>query len=637
MQETDFIAQNKEKWKEFEEVLNSKDKDPDRLTSLFVEMTDDLSYAQTYYPNRSVKVYLNGISQKIHSVIYKNKRDRKSNSRGFWSVELPSAIWSGRIPMLYAFLLFSLGISIGVFSDMYYPDFSRIVLSDGYVQMTEQFIAEGDPMKVYKDENPVEMFFMIAINNIQISLAAFVLGLLWGVGTAYLLLSNGIMFGAFMHFFFKRDLATESVLTVMQHGTLELSMIVLSGAAGFMIARGILFPGTYTRVESMVMQARNAIKVMIPVFLLLLYAAFIESFLTRYTELPNALRALSILLSAGIVIGYFVWYPYYKNKKGEFDGIKEEEIPISAAYTPKFKEIKSTGLIFNETFGMLSKVAKPVSLVSAFIAILLTIALCAHAQWQVSNLFTFNKIIEYSFLALVWPWTAYQMLYEQASDLMFYGIGIPALTTLLLTFFIATTKASGHRLPKEIILQIINILFISTLLFSILELSNAASFFLLIFVWPISLAWLTAAWNTNQFLISGQHSFGTILRLNFWKILANFWNIHGIQWIILLMFNGFILTIFGFLFTGRPTNLLWLFFEFIQMNIPSTWVLATEVPYILYTFVVLFGLAFVVSFSVISSYLLYFSGKEIATAETLSESIKNIGIKKRAYGIEKEF
>ena len=98
MQETDFIAQNKEKWKEFEEVLNSKDKDPDRLTSLFVEMTDDLSYAQTYYPNRSVKVYLNGISQKIHSVIYKNKRDRKSNSRGFWSVELPSAIWSGRIP-----------------------------------------------------------------------------------------------------------------------------------------------------------------------------------------------------------------------------------------------------------------------------------------------------------------------------------------------------------------------------------------------------------------------------------------------------------------------------------------------------------------------------------------------------------
>jgi hypothetical protein len=73
------------------------------------------------------------------------------------------------------------------------------------------------------------------------------------------------------------------------------------------------------------------------------------------------------------------------------------------------------------------------------------------------------------------------------------------------------------------------------------------------------------------------------------------------------------------------------------MNIPSKWPLATEIPYLLYTFVVLFGLAFVVSFSVISSYLLHFSGKEIATAETLSDSIKNIGIKKRAYGIEKEY
>jgi uncharacterized membrane protein SpoIIM required for sporulation len=637
MQETDFIAQNKEKWKEFEEVLNSKDKDPDRLTSLFVEMTDDLSYAQTYYPNRSVKVYLNGVSQKIHSVIYKNKRDRKSNRRGFWSVELPSAIWSGRLPLFYAFLLFSLGISIGVFSDMYYPDFARIVLSDGYVQMTEQFIQEGDPMKVYKDENPVEMFFMIAINNIQISLAAFVLGLLWGVGTAYLLLSNGIMFGAFMHFFFKRDLATESVLTVMQHGTLELSMIVLSGAAGFMIARGILFPGTYSRIESMVMQARNAIKVMIPVFILLLYAAFIESFLTRYTELPNWLRAISILLSAGIVLGYFVWYPYYKYKKGEFDALKEEEIPIPNSSLPKFKEIKTTGVIFNETFGLLRKIAKPVSLVSAFIAILMTLALGIHTEWQVSGLFTFNELLEYSFLALVWPWTPYHMLYAQASDMMFYGLGIAALTTLLMTYFIATTKASGHPLPKKIIVQFINSLLISTILFSILDLSNAASFFMLIFAWPIGISWLTAAWSTDQFLLSGQHSFGTILRLNFWKILGNFWNIHGIQWIVLLMFNGFILTIFGLLFTGRPTNLLWLFFEFIQMNIPSKWPLATEIPYLLYTFVVLFGLAFVVSFSVISSYLLHFSGKEIATAETLSDSIKNIGIKKRAYGIEKEY
>ncbi len=636
MQETDFIAQNKEKWKEFEEVLKSDEKDPDRLTSLFVELTDDLSYAQTYYPNRSVKVYLNSVSQKIHSQIYKNKRDRKSNKRGFWSTDLPAALWNGRLPLLYSFLLFSLGISIGVFSDMYYPDFARIVLSDGYVEMTEQFISEGDPMKVYKSSDPIEMFFRIAINNIQISLAAFVLGLFCGVGTAYLLLSNGIMFGAFMHFFFKRDLATESVLTVMQHGTLELSMIVLSGAAGFMIAKGILFPGTYSRLESMIMQARSGIKVMIPVFLFLLYAAFIESFLTRFTALPNFLRALSILMSAAIVIGYFVWYPYYRNKKGAFASINEEEISLNNKTSINFNIIKSTGQIFNETFAIVLKLAKPLSLVSLFMATILTFTLGLKTDWVLSSLFQLNEFIEFSFLFFFWPWTPYMMLFSDIDNLVFYGVGIPAIATSLVSFLILTSKACKHELPKKILLQFINALIVTAIIFCTLELGSATTFFILVFLWPICLMWLVSAWIADCFLLSSKHAFGNIIRFNFWKTIGNFWSIHGIQWIVLLVLNGFVLTIFGFIFTGRPVNLIWLFFEFVQMNIPSSWTIAPEIPFILYSLLVIFGLIFVISFNIISSYLLFYSGREIATSSSLIESIKKIGLSKRAYGIEKE-
>ena len=59
MRETSFIKQNKEKWKEFESILEKKDKDPDKLNDLFIQITDDLSYSRTFYPNRSVRVYLN--------------------------------------------------------------------------------------------------------------------------------------------------------------------------------------------------------------------------------------------------------------------------------------------------------------------------------------------------------------------------------------------------------------------------------------------------------------------------------------------------------------------------------------------------------------------------------------------------
>jgi len=74
MQETEFISRNKDKWQEFEQVLANKNKDPERLTDLFIETSDDLSYSRTYYSKRSVRVYLNGIAQQVYQAIYKNKK-----------------------------------------------------------------------------------------------------------------------------------------------------------------------------------------------------------------------------------------------------------------------------------------------------------------------------------------------------------------------------------------------------------------------------------------------------------------------------------------------------------------------------------------------------------------------------------
>ena len=63
MRETQFIKQNQEKWSEFEETLKGEAKDADRLRNLLVQITDDLSYTRTFYPNRSVRVYLNSLAQ----------------------------------------------------------------------------------------------------------------------------------------------------------------------------------------------------------------------------------------------------------------------------------------------------------------------------------------------------------------------------------------------------------------------------------------------------------------------------------------------------------------------------------------------------------------------------------------------
>jgi hypothetical protein len=58
MKETSFIQQNKDKWKRFEKLYESNSQDPEELSNLYMDMTDDLSYAQTFYKRRTVRVYV---------------------------------------------------------------------------------------------------------------------------------------------------------------------------------------------------------------------------------------------------------------------------------------------------------------------------------------------------------------------------------------------------------------------------------------------------------------------------------------------------------------------------------------------------------------------------------------------------
>jgi len=84
MRETNFIKQNQEKWKDFEQTLQREHKEPDKLKEIFIQTTDDLSYARTFYPNRSVRVYLNALSQCIFSNFYKKQTIEKRSHLVFF-------------------------------------------------------------------------------------------------------------------------------------------------------------------------------------------------------------------------------------------------------------------------------------------------------------------------------------------------------------------------------------------------------------------------------------------------------------------------------------------------------------------------------------------------------------------------
>lgn len=330
MREPAFLRQNKNKWLEYERMLFDNDQeiiDPDRLAELYIQLTDDLAYARTFYPKSQIVRYLNGLAARTHLAIYKNKKEKSNRFLTFWTTELPIIFRGAHKYMLYSFLIFTFTFLVGIFAALNDEEFLRIVLSDSYVDMTIENIQNDDPMGVYKDMPSFPMFVMIAYNNIRVSFVAFVYGIFVSFGTIYILFQNGLMLGSFFALFHTEGLIWEALPVIYIHGTLELSAIVIAGGAGFMLGNSILFPGTYTRTQSIQKAAKNGVKIIIGLMPVFLLAAFLESYITRLTEMPLVLKLVIIVLSVAFVLWYYILYPIAVSRENESETVN---IPMQA-------------------------------------------------------------------------------------------------------------------------------------------------------------------------------------------------------------------------------------------------------------------------------------------------------------------
>lgn len=311
MREASFKKQNLEKWKEYEQ--DGLKVNPDILSERYVELTDDLSYAQTFYPESPTTQYLNGLTTKFFAKIYANKREKVNRFFTFWKYELPFLFYQSQPQLLYAFLMFTIAALVGAVSVAYDDTFARLILGDGYVEMTLENIRKGDPLAVYGSEDEIKMFFMITINNIRVSFITFVMGIFFSIGTGYFLIYNGIMVGVFQYFCYQHGFLETSLLTVWLHGTLEISSIIIAGCAGMVMGNSLIFPKTYTRLVSFKKGAKQGLKIIIGLVPLFITAGFIESFLTR-KHLSVAPSLMIIIPSAIFIIWYFVVYPIQLNR-----------------------------------------------------------------------------------------------------------------------------------------------------------------------------------------------------------------------------------------------------------------------------------------------------------------------------------
>lgn len=310
MRERQFFSFNRRKWAEYEQLVKSKKPvNPDKLADLFLESTDDLSYARTHFPGSRSEEFLNSLATQTHLAIYKTRRNTWKGVRRYWLQDIPLAFYAGRGPTLLAFGFSLLFAAVGLIGVMEDENFFRVLIGDAYADMTEENIAKGNPMAVYGNQPVWETFVRITVNNLIVFTNFFITGMAAGFFTIPLLFMNVAMLGGFFYFMVQRGVAGSFAQALLLHGTIELTVMVFSAGAAFVIARGLLFPGTYTRGAAFRRNFNIAFKMYVGLIPLVVVAGMIEGFITRYYQWSAVFNYSVIGLSAAFLFWYLIYFP----------------------------------------------------------------------------------------------------------------------------------------------------------------------------------------------------------------------------------------------------------------------------------------------------------------------------------------
>lgn len=626
MRETKFISQNKEKWERYEYFLTQSNIDPEELNEMYIAISDDLSYARTFYPNRSVRVYLNQLAIKISDQLFKTQSSTWKRFKHFWKTELPLLVWESRWEFVLAFAFFLLAALIGALSTAIDPDFPRLILGNDYVEMTLKNIEKGDPMAVYKGGWAVTDALGITANNILVSLLTFLLGIFAGLGTVFMLLRNGIMVGAFQYFFITKGVFWQSFLAIWLHGTLEISAIVIAGAAGMTMGKGLLFPATFTRTQAFQRSARRGFKIMLGIIPVLMIAGTVEGFLTRYTQAPTILRLGFILISLAFILFYFIWLPYQTNKSNAENTLIDRPLAADDTNPIQWDKIRSASNVFSDAFLLLLSNAGTLLSWIFVSTIFYAIFNFIFTEGLVRDYFVFRKAINNEVLQVFMFLFNFPMRIIDYHTLLAVNhlpflavVHVLILSTIGAYSFILVRKEKldiGNVL-KKIAVLLLPVSILQILLWLDIPLVSFSVFLLL----PLCflMMWAALEQNTLNFFQSIGEGF-RLMKTSYWMSLGS---------MLLLLISG--ATLFSLL--EKVESIFW---ELIQLHLLIDVATMSQLEALFECSVGFFCLLVTFVLLLIGSGFLYHTLREIDTAEMLLEKIHEIKTQRQIRGLARE-
>ena len=300
-----FIASRQERWQQLDALLATIETrklralnraDLKRLGQLYRALTSDLALAQTNFPQSDVAQMLNQLAARTHPFVYRSHSLTMTGVWRFFRVEVPQTFRQNLHYFSLAATIFSVAAVLGGIATLLNEDAAGIILDPHLIEYIHRH--EMWTEQIFRIMPGSIVSAAIFTNNLTVAFVTFALGITFGVGTCYLLALNGLMLGCVMSLCWRYGMLDQLLAFVTAHGVVEISIIIVAGAAGLMLGSALMNPGDYTRRDALAVRGNDAVKLVLGTAPLLVIIGMVEGYVSPQPEIPAFVK-----MTLGLVLG----------------------------------------------------------------------------------------------------------------------------------------------------------------------------------------------------------------------------------------------------------------------------------------------------------------------------------------------
>ena len=297
-----FEARYRRDWEELGGLLEQlgrmrPDIDLRRFPELYRRVCQQLALVRTRAYGRDLERRLNRLVLEGHQHLYKeNARPRGAFLR-LIRFAFPRAVrkeW--RLFWIATALLYGPTVLTHI-AILQKPELVYSVMSPASVQSFESMYRDNFALREEREsDSDFLMFGFYIYNNISVAFRTFAGGVVFGIGTVFFLVYNGVVFGAVSGHLDLVGYSENLYSFVIGHGAFELTAIVLAGVAGLRLGGSLLMPGPRLRSVALRESARELLPIVFGLVIFLIIAAFIEAYWSSRSTEPE----LRLAVGAGL-------------------------------------------------------------------------------------------------------------------------------------------------------------------------------------------------------------------------------------------------------------------------------------------------------------------------------------------------